>query len=323
MVNISVEHSLHVKVKGKNMKIVFMGTPHYATKILEALYNDTEMEVVLLVTQQDKPVGRKQVLTPPDTKAWVIEQALHVEIYQPKTLRSLEAYEKVASYHPDFIVVAAYGQILPKEILSIAPCINLHASLLPKYRGASPIQSTLLANEHFIGVTSMLMEEGLDTGAMLGFSYLPTQDDNAEILFEKLAHIAANLTLKTLKNFKEIAPLKQIDANASHCKKIRKENGLVFFSKESAQEIYTKWKAFYPWPGIFLESGLKLHQIEIIHQYHSVTVGSIVAIEKNGIVISCKKECLLIKTLQSLSKNEMNALDYIRGKRLEIGDLLV
>lgn len=304
------------------MKIVFMGTPSYATTILKALFEDSEAEVVLLVTQQDKPVGRKQLLTPPDTKAWMIENNLHVEIYQPKTLRTLEAYEKIASLEPDFIVVAAYGQILPKEILDIAPCINLHASLLPKYRGASPIQSTLLANDIYAGVTSMLMEEGLDTGDMLGFSYLKTENHNAQILFILLAEIAATLTLKTLKNFQNIASLKQIEANASHCKKIKKEDGLVDFKKESAHAIYTKFKALMPWPGLFLESGLKLNDIEIV-QENTLHVNTIEGIDKNGIIVSCKEGCLLIKTLQPFSKNIMNSLDYIRGKRLNIGDRLV
>ncbi|MBV5278384.1 MAG: methionyl-tRNA formyltransferase [Campylobacteraceae bacterium] len=304
------------------MKIVFMGTPSYATTILKALFEDSEVEVVLLVTQQDKPVGRKQLLTPPDTKAWVIENDLHVEIYQPKTLRTLEAYEKIASLEPDFIVVAAYGQILPKEILDIAPCINLHASLLPKYRGASPIQSTLLANDIYAGITSMLMEEGLDTGDMLGFSYLKTENHNAQILFILLAEIAATLTLKTLKNFQNIAPLKQIEANASHCKKIKKEDGLVDFEKESALEIYTKFKALMPWPGLFLESGLKLNDIEIV-QENTLHVNTIESIDKNGIIVACKEGCLLVKTLQPFSKNMMNSLDYIRGKRLNIGDKLV
>ena len=122
------------------MRVVFMGTPSYATVIFQALLETQGIDVVLLVTQEDKPVGRKQVLTPPHIKSWLLEQAYSLDIYQPKTLKTEEAYAKIASYQPDFIVVAAYGQILPASILGIAPCINLHASLLPKYRGASPIQ---------------------------------------------------------------------------------------------------------------------------------------------------------------------------------------
>ncbi len=300
-----------------------MGTPSYATTILEALCHEDDMEVVLLVTQQDKPVGRKQILTPPHTKAWVLENGLHVEIYQPKTLRTTEAHDKIASLKPDFIVVAAYGQILPKAILDIAPCINLHASLLPKYRGASPIQSSLLANDIYTGVTSMLMEEGLDTGAMLGFSYLKTNDDKASILFDKLAHLAAKLTLQTLENFQQLSPIQQIDANASHCKKIKKEDGLVSFELQSAQEIDTKFKALTPWPGLFLDSGLKLLDIQLMSRTKKGVQGTICAFDKEGAQISCKEGILMLKSVQPFSKSPMNALDYIRGKRLSVGDILV
>lgn len=300
-----------------------MGTPSYATTILDALCHEDDMEVVLLVTQQDKPVGRKQILTPPHTKAWVLENGLHVEIYQPKTLRTVEAFEKIVSLKPDFIVVAAYGQILPKAILDIAPCINLHASLLPKYRGASPIQSSLLANDMYTGVTSMLMEEGLDTGAILGFSYLKTNEDNASILFEKLAHLAAKLTLKTLKNFHQLFPIQQVDANASHCKKIKKEDGLVSFETQSAQDIDTKFKALTPWPGLFIDSGLKLLDMQLMSLTQKGVQGTICAFHKEGVEISCKEGVLMLKSVQPFSKSPMNALDYIRGKRLSVGDILV
>lgn len=300
-----------------------MGTPSYATTILEALCLEDGIEVSLLVTQQDKPVGRKQILTPPHTKAWVLENGLHVEIYQPKTLRTQEAYEKIASLKPDFIVVAAYGQILPKAILDIAPCINLHASLLPKYRGASPIQASLLSNDVYTGVTSMLMEEGLDTGAMLGFSYLKIDDDNVSILFEKLAHLAAKLTLKTLQNFYQLLPLQQVDASSSHCKKIKKEDGLVSFEIQSAEEIDTKFKALTPWPGLFLDSGLKLLDMQLISLSQKGVQGTICALHKEGVQIFCKEGVVMLKSVQPFSKSAMNALDYIRGKRLGVGDILV
>ena len=300
-----------------------MGTPAYATTILEALLKDSSIEVVLLVTQEDKPVGRKQILTPPHTKAWLLEHTLHVEIYQPKSLRSEEAQAKIAALKPDFIVVAAYGQILPKAILSIAPCINLHASLLPKYRGASPIQSTLLANETYAGVTSMLMEEGLDTGAMLGFSYLKIEPEhNASILFDVLADLAAKLTMITLHHFPSLAPLTQVSANATHCKKIKKEDGLISF-EQSAESIGIQYKALSPWPGIFLESGLKLLDLAVCDHHENTLCGVIKEIKSEGIIVTCKTGSLLLKTLQPISKNAMNAVDYIRGKRLSIGHILV
>ena len=316
-----VVHFLHVRI---NMRIVFMGTPSYATEILKALMQERKIDVVLLVTQEDKPVGRKQILTPPDTKAWAMLHAPSLEMYQPKTLRTEEAYTKIASYQPDFIVVAAYGQILPKAILEIAPCINLHASLLPQYRGASPIQSTLLANETYAGVTSMLMEEGLDTGAMLGFSYVKVlQEDTSYSLFESLASLAAHLTITTLTHFKEITAWPQVDADATHCKKIKKEDGAISF-ETSAMNIVARYKAFTPWPGIYLESGLKLSGVKIYDEITCYeTFGAILALHKEGAVITCKQGSLLVQSVQPASKNVMNILDYIRGKRLNIGDILV
>ncbi len=310
--------------RNEKLKIVFMGTPSYATTILEALCLEPSIEVILLVTQEDKPVGRKQLLTPPHTKAWLLEQGLHVEIFQPKTLRCKEAQEKIAACRPDFIVVAAYGQILPREVLDIAPCINLHASLLPKYRGASPIQSALLAGEVYTGVTSMLMEEGLDTGAMLGFSYLKIEPEhNVSLLFNALSSCAARLTLTTLKNFAALLPIQQVSANATHCKKIKKEDGLVSFELD-AIEIMKHFKALSPWPGIYLESGLKLLDICLVDESScNASVGMIDGIETEGIILTCKKGKVLLKILQPVSKNAMPAVDYIRGKRLGRGDTLV
>jgi len=304
------------------LKIVFMGTPSYATTILKALVEAPFVEVVLLVTQEDKPVGRKLLLTPPHTKAWLRDEGLDIEVYQPRTLRNDEAREKIASYNPDFIIVAAYGKLLPKAILDIAPCINLHASLLPKYRGASPIQSTLLEGERYGGVTSMLMEEGLDTGAMLGFAYQRIEKgDTAGVLFETLANTAAALSLLSLQNFAAILPIPQTDANATHCKKIKKEEGAVDFG-QSASWIMRRFQGLSPWPGIFLSSGLKLLDIEYMETKTAHEVGRIVRIENEGVIVTCKEGELFIKKVQPVSKNAMSVLEYIRGKRIGIGDTL-
>ena len=304
------------------MRIVFMGTPDYATEILKELITCKDIEVPLLVTQPDKPVGRKQILTPPHTKAYALENSLHIEIYQPRTLKSNEAYEYINSFKPDFIIVAAYGQILPRSILDIAPCINLHASLLPQYRGASPIQSSLLNEDKFAGVTSMLMEEGLDTGDILGFSYFKLDEHiKVDRLFEELSTMAAKLTIKTLKNFDNIKPIKQNNSDTSYAAKIKKADGLVSFSRKSASEIYTKFRAYDPWPGLFLDSGLKLKNIELVKGNGKPAI--ITAINENEIIITCKSGALKIKTLQPPSKKAMSAVDYIRGKRLEVGNSLV
>ena len=303
-------------------RILFMGTPDYATTIFKELIN-SKYEVIGLFTQPDKPVGRKQVLTPPHIKQYCLDENLNLPIFQPIKLRgNEEAKKQIEDLKPDFIIVAAYGQILPKEILDIAPCINLHASLLPKYRGASPIQESLLNDDYFTGVTSMLMEEGLDSGDILGLQYLKiTSTMEVSEAFEKLSIIAATLTITTLDNFENIKPIKQNEAEVSFCKKIKKEDGLVNFL--DAKKLYLKYKAYSYWPGIFLESELKLKDIELVEQNSINKEGEILEISKDFIVIGCKKGSLKIKTLQAPSKKAISSVDFIRGQRLEVGDILL
>ena len=303
-------------------RILFMGTPDYATTIFKELIN-SEYEVVGLFTQPDKPVGRKQILTPPHIKQFCIDENLSIPIFQPLKLRGNEEVKnQIKSLNPDFIIVAAYGQILPKDILDIAPCINLHASLLPKYRGASPIQESLLNDDNYTGVTSMLMEEGLDSGDILGFGYLKiTSNMEVTQAFEELSKIAAKLTITTLDNFKNIKPVKQNESEVSYCKKIKKEDGLVNFI--DAKKLYLKYKAYSYWPGIFLESELKLKDIELNDEKSINNQGQILEIEDDFIIVGCEKGSLKIRTLQAPSKKAMNAIDYIRGQRLEINSILI
>ncbi len=303
-------------------KILFMGTPDYATTIFKELIN-SKYEVVGLFTQPDKPVGRKQILTPPHIKQYCLDENLDISIFQPIKLRgNEEAKKQIEELKPDFIIVAAYGQILPKEILDIAPCINLHASLLPKYRGASPIQESLLNDDYFTGVTSMLMEEGLDSGDILGLQYLKINSTmEVSEAFEKLSIIAANLTITTLDNFENIKPLKQNESEVSFCKKIKKDDGLVNFL--NAKKLYLKYKAYSYWPGVFLESELKLKDIELCEEESINKEGEILEISKDFIVIGCKKGSLKVKTLQAPSKKAISSVDFIRGQRLEVGDILV
>ncbi|MCG3651439.1 methionyl-tRNA formyltransferase [Aliarcobacter butzleri] len=298
-----------------------MGTPSYATEIFKKLLS-SNYEVIGLFTQPDKPVGRKQVLTPPDIKQFCIDNSINIPIFQPERLRdNLAAYLVIKELKPDYIIVAAYGQILPKEILKLAPCINLHASLLPKYRGASPIQESLLNDDNFTGVTSMFMEEGLDSGDILALQYLkitPTMEVSEA--FSKLSLIAADLTITTLDNFDRLNPIKQNESEVSFCKKIKKENGLVDFS--DAKNLFLKYKAYSFWPGIFLESELKLKDIELLEETSQNEAGKILDICKDYIIVGCKKGSLKIKTLQAPSKKAINSVDFVRGQRVEIGDIL-
>lgn len=299
-----------------------MGTPDYATTIFIELLK-SKYEIVGLFTQPDKPVGRKQILTPPHIKQYCIDENIKLPIFQPLKLKNnQEAKEEIQNLKPDFILVAAYGQILPKDILDIAPCINLHASLLPNYRGASPIQESLLNDDSFTGVTSMLMEEGLDSGDILGFQYLKiTRTMEVSEAFEKLSHIAAQLTITTLDNFENINAIKQNESLVTFCKKIKKDDGLVDFC--DAKKLFLKYKAYSYWPGVFLSSELKLKDIELNEELSQNNEGEILEINKDFILIGCKKGSLKIKTLQAPSKKAMSSVDFVRGQRLEVGNILV
>lgn len=303
-------------------KVLFMGTPSYATEILKELLNNKNYEVIGIFTQEDKPVGRKQLLTPPHIKQYCLENNINIPILQPKKLKdNLVAYISIKELEPDFIVVAAYGQILPKEILNLAPCINLHASILPNYRGASPIQEGILNNDEYLGVTSMLMEEGLDCGDILGYSYLKNEKNMlVSEAFTKLSNLAAKLTITTLDNYDKLKPIKQNDSSASFCKKIKKEDGEVDFN--CAKKLFSKYKAYSFWPGIFLKSELKLKDIEFVENSSQNIAGEILEIAKDYIVVGCNQGRLKIRTLQAPSKNSINSVEYIKGKRLTIGDIL-
>ena len=301
------------------MNIVFMGTPDYADRILKRLIKEDSINVISVYTQLDKPVGRKKVMTPPPVKVTAEEEG--ISCYQPTTLKDKAIVEQIKNENPDFIIVAAYGQLLPKSILDIATCINLHASLLPKYRGASPIQQALLNGDKITGVTAMLMEEGLDSGPILSWNVTKIDiTDRKNDLFNRLADMAADLTVDTLKRFGEISPLKQSPVDANYCKKIRKSDGLVTFSMP-AEVIYNTFRAYEGWPGIYLESGLKLLEISIVDGEGKV--GTIIRIDDDGVVVACGIGALKIHMVQPPSKKGMDSLSYIRGKRLGVEDLFI
>lgn len=297
-----------------------MGTPDYASYILETLIKDNAIEVMSVYTQPDKPVGRKKVLTAPPVKTVALENS--IEVHQPLNLRAPETEEEIRALRPDYIVVAAYGQILPKNILDIAPCINLHASILPQYRGASPIQQSLLHGDKETGVTAMLMDVGLDTGDILKISRISIPETMmVEELFDRLTHCAADLTLDVLKNFTSLTPQKQDDEASSLCKKISKENGLVVF--DDAVSIYNRYRAYTPWPGVYLESGLKLKEMSLESKTGEHKAGEVLEVGKNFLIIGCEKGSLRITRIQPPSKKEMDIQAYLNGKRLERADTLV
>lgn len=302
------------------LNVIFMGTPEYAQMILERLIKEESINVVAVYTQPDKPVGRKKIITAPEVK---VMAALHnINVYQPNRLRDEDTVSELLKIECDYIVVAAYGQILPRAILDHAPCINLHASILPQYRGASPIQQTLLNDDKETGVTAMLMEEGLDTGDILKIDTIAVPNDMmVETLFERLTEVATNLTVDVLKNFETYKPLKQNDAESTHCKKIRKQDGLVSFN--DAHVLYNKYRAFTPWPGVYLESGMKLKKLDLVDKCAVGQAGQILEIANDFIVVSCEKGSVKIYTVQPQSKKEMSIISYINGKRLGLEDTLL
>lgn len=302
-------------------KIIFMGTPSYATCILRAILENDNFKLIALFTQPDKAVGRKQILTPSHTKAFLSENYPTIPIFTPNSLKDERVITQIHSLKPDFIVVAAYGKILPKAILELAPCVNLHASLLPKYRGASPIQSAILNQDEKSGVCTMLMEEGLDTGAVLESLECDIKDKNSSEVFEILANLASKLILSTLLNFEKIIPKKQDENLATLCKKIKKEDGLV--NLQNARELYQKYLAFTPWPGIFLENGMKFLELELVDESkQNAKMGKILELEKESFLLACKQGILRIKKLQESGKKALDGRTYLNGKRLKSEDSL-
>ena len=305
------------------MNMVFMGTPEYAAKILRALA-EAKFEIAAVFTQPDKPVGRKQILTPSEVKTYAQQYLPAVPIFQPASLKDEAVAAQIKELKPDFIVVAAYGKILPQAVLDIAPCINLHASILPKYRGASPIQSAILAGEKQTGVTAMLMDAGLDTGDMLDFIYTPCEDKTAAQLFDELGDLAGELIVRVLLNFANLTPLKQDDAQATHCKKISKSDGLFGF-EQSAEQIYNKFRALTPWPGIYLASGLKILDLKYLcgREDERRKPGEIIFDGKYYIYVACGGGgALCLETVQEPGKKPVDASAYLNGKRLGIGDIV-
>lgn len=303
------------------MDIIFMGTPDYAEYILQRLIDTPSINVTAVYTQPDKPVGRKKLMTPPPVKVTAIKNK--IEVYQPKRLRDADVIQELKKIPCDYIVVAAYGQILPIEILQYAPCINLHASILPAYRGASPIQQTLLNGDSQTGVTAMLMDEGLDTGDILKIKTIDVSDDEmVEELFERLTKVAADLIVNVLENFSSLKPIKQDESKSSYCKKISKADGEVSFEGD-AHQLYNRYRAFTPWPGVYLSTGLKLKKISLentVKEYE--TAGKIIEIDKKSILVSCSKGNIRVFNVQPQSKKEMDIISYINGKRVALEDNL-
>ncbi len=301
-------------------KIVYMGTPHYAEAILDTLIQAEDMEVSLVLTQPDRPVGRKKILTPPPVKSLALEYG--IKVLQPNRLSDEGMVDAIREMKADFIIVAAFGQILPKSILDLAPCINLHASLLPQYRGASPVQQSLLNGDARTGVTSMMMEEGLDTGDMLEkIEFVIPKDMRLHALMQQLTNDACSLTLSTVRNFRQNIAVKQDENEATLCKKIKKSDGEIDF--EDAVLIYNKYRAFEGWPGVFASNGTKFDGLSLVDTTSHNKILKILSFEVESVIVGCGTGSLKINALQPASKKAMSAKAYCVGRGLKVGDNLL
>lgn len=299
----------------KFMKIVFFGTPEIAVPFLVTLHNDKEIDVLSVVTKPDKPVGRKQEMQAPPVK--LKAQELNYEVLQPEKIDS-EFIEEVNDLNADFFIVIAYGEILPKEILDSPKyaSINVHFSLLPKYRGASPVQSALLNGDSETGITFMDMNEKLDAGGVFFIKKIPIEgDDNAEKLLIKLSELGAILLPSVLKDISDgvLSPIPQNEDDKTYCKKITKKDAEINPSNDNAEQIFNKFRAFYPWPGLFFifeNKRCKILDCEL--STSEVSPGELK--EVDGVVIlGCKKGSIKIDKLQLEGKKPMFGKDFING----------
>jgi methionyl-tRNA formyltransferase len=302
------------------MKIIYMGTPDFAVPALKKL-NFSEHNVVAVFTQPDKPKGRKMVMTPPDIK--VCANELGIPVYQPKTFKDGEALKIINAYNPDVIVVAAYGKILPKAVLD-APkfgCVNIHGSLLPKYRGAAPIQQSVLNGDKITGVTAMQMDVGLDTGDILMVKQTEIgENETSGELFDRLAELGGELIIDTLKALEigEITPIKQDDSIATHTSKIDKSYCPIDFSK-SAQEVHNQVRGLNPWPVATTKidgKNIKVFSTHICS--NSGKSGTILSIKP--FIIACGEGSVEITELQPEGKKRMSATAFLAGHKLSVGE---
>ena len=304
------------------MRIIFMGTPDFAVDSLESV--SKEHTVVGVFTQPDKLVGRKQILTPPPVK--VKAEELGIPVYQPTTLKDGEVLDILSKLSPDAIVVVAYGKFLPSDILNLPKygCINVHGSLLPKLRGASPIQWSIVTGECETGVTTMFMNEGMDTGDMLEKAVIAIDDnDNFRSLHDKLAALGANLICSTLKKLEtgEIVRIKQDDSVATYAPIIKKEMGLIDFNK-NATEIRNLIRAFDPWPSAFTfveGKRFKVISASLCDVSHDKVPGTLLN-TKNGICVAAGEGTAInFDMVQLEGSKAMNSSELLKGRKFEEG----
>ena len=306
------------------MKIIFMGTPDFAAASLEALIASRH-EIQAVVTQPDKPKGRKGELTPSPVK--VIAKREGIKVYQPLKVRDEEFVKTLRAYNPDVMVVVAFGQIIPLSILKMPKygCVNIHGSLLPKYRGAAPIQWAVLDGEKETGITTILMDEGIDTGDILLKKTIKIEaDETSGSLFDKLMALGAKTILETLDELEKgnLTPTKQGESPTAYAKMLTKAMGLIDFTK-SAKELDCFVRGMDPWPSAYtLLAGktLKLWKVRAVEG--GGKAGSVIEIGKEGFTIACGEGAIEVLEVQLEGKKRMSAGDFLKGSTLNIGQEL-
>ena len=306
------------------MKIIFMGTPEFSVPCLEALIK-SENEVVGVFTQPDKPKGRGYEMTPPPVKVCALQN--NIPVFQPNSMRDGQALEIINSLNADLIIVVAFGKILPKEILESVKygCINIHASLLPKLRGAAPIQWSIINGESETGVTSMQMDVGLDTGDMLiKKSIQITENMNAGELHDALSLMGAEVLIETINNIDNLNPEKQNDELSNYAPMLSKELCPIDFSK-SAQEVHNKIRGLYPWPVATTKingKNYKIHKSQILSERFKGDIGEIVD-NNNRIVVMCGNGvCIELLVIQAEGKRKTDTASFLRGHKIEKGTII-
>ena len=303
------------------MNVVFMGTPDFAVPSLKAIAQ--RHNVLAVFTQPDKPVGRKMVLTPPDVK--VCAEELLIPVYQPEKLREGDNDKLIRELNPDVIVVVAYGQILPESILNIPKygCINVHGSLLPKYRGAAPIQWSVLNGDEVTGVTTMYMEKGLDTGdILLTEEYKIGINETAGEVFDNLASLGGELILKTLDYAEKgmLKPVKQDDSLSSYAKMLDKSMCKIDFSKTN-KEVHNKVRGLCPWPvASTMLNGKVLKIFETRLADGNGNPGEVIC--TNPLTVACGEGAVVVNSVQLQGKKRMDSNAFLQGHKINMGTII-
>ena len=306
------------------MRILFMGTPEFAQVSLKALCEDNR-DVVCVITQPDKPKGRGYEMAMPEVKVYALNQ--NIPVYQPDTLKDNAILPILEEYCPDVVIVVAYGKILPEYVLNFPKygCINIHGSLLPKYRGAAPIQRAVVDGEKVSGVTSMYMEKGLDTGDMLLKRELEIgEETTAGQYHDALALLGGEVLLETLDKLQngELTPEKQDDALSTYAAQLSKAEGEINWNN-TCEQIYNKVRGLNPWPKAFSFIDGKRFVVDFVYKAEgNGKCGEVLSADENGIKVACGKGAVIIKDIKVEGKKMMNVADFLRGHKIEKGTVL-